>query len=116
MNLPEQEKELRAAFEAWVGTQPRHEGANLRFLALNNAYIDFEVHGAWLAWQAASSALLAEVEALRNDLRFIERWAVHHARKPEFKAADVLSVIAHYPPIHAITESYSQSQVKGSKG
>ena len=46
----------RAAFEAWAATQPRHEGVDMRFLALNNAYIDFDLHGAWNSWQAARAA------------------------------------------------------------
>jgi hypothetical protein len=46
----------RERFEAWAATQPRHEGASMRFLGLNNAYIDFDLHGAWLAWQARASA------------------------------------------------------------
>lgn len=49
----------RERFEAWARTQPRHEGASMRFLPLNNAYIDFDLHGAWLAWQAARSGQAA---------------------------------------------------------
>lgn len=61
----------RERFEAWARTQPRHEGANMRFLPLNNAYIDFDLHGAWLAWQAARSGQAASgsQENARSDVR-----------------------------------------------
>ncbi|EWS54326.1 hypothetical protein [Methylibium sp. T29] len=61
----------RERFEAWARTQPRHEGANMRFLALNNAYIDFDLHGAWLAWQAARSGQAASgsSQGARSDER-----------------------------------------------
>jgi hypothetical protein len=45
----------REAFERWADGQTRFEGASRRFLALNNAYIDFDLHGAWKAWQARAA-------------------------------------------------------------
>lgn len=67
---PPQEQTEREAFESWIRTQPRHEGANLRFLALNDAYIDFDVHGSWQAWQARASmqAQAPEVAALQREV------------------------------------------------
>lgn len=67
---PPQEQTEREAFESWIRTQPRHEGANLRFLALNNAYIDFDVHGSWQAWQGRASmqARAPEVAALQREV------------------------------------------------
>lgn len=61
----------RQRFEAWARTQPRHEGASMRFLPLNNAYIDFDLHGAWLAWQAARSGQAASgsSQGARSDER-----------------------------------------------
>lgn len=56
-----------------------------------------------LAWQAYEWAL-ADVE---KHLVFIERWAVHHASKPHITAGEALGVLAHYPPIKAITNSYA---------
>lgn len=49
----------------------------------------------------------AELERLREDMQFIERWAVHHGSKPHCTPAEALSVIQHYPPIAAITKSYA---------
>jgi hypothetical protein len=84
----------RAAFEAWAMTQPRHEGVNTRFLALNNAYIDFELHGAWLAWQAraqqapaGSAQPVALTDAARDVLAErrrqieVEGWTPEHDDK-----------------------------------
>lgn len=48
-----------------------------------------------------------ENAALKKHLEFIERWAVHHAAKPKNSAEQVLGIIAHYPPIKAITNSYA---------
>lgn len=51
------------------------------------------------------------VEQLQDDLRFIERWANHHANKPGITAAQALSVIQHYPAIAEITRGYADGQV-----
>lgn len=48
----------------------------------------------------------AEIANLEDSLRFVERWAVHHANKPGISAENALGCIAHYPPIKAITKSY----------
>jgi len=56
-------------------------------------------------------ALADQVEALTNNLVFVERWAVHHAAKPHMTAAQALGVIAHYPAIRAITKSYVDGYV-----
>jgi hypothetical protein len=47
----------REAFEAWAATQPRHEGVSRRFLASINAYVDADLHGSWLGWQARASTV-----------------------------------------------------------
>jgi Lar family restriction alleviation protein len=71
---------------------------------------------AWNAGVAYARAALAErtqQEARPNDVDdmcFVERWAVHHASKPTVTAEEALSVIAHYPPIRAITESYKDGK------
>ena len=49
----------------------------------------------------------AEIANLEDRLRFVERWAVHHANKPGISAENALGCIAHYPPIKAITKSYA---------
>lgn len=54
------------------------------------------------------------VEQLQDDLRFIERWANHHAHKPGVTAVQALSVIQHYPAIAAITRGYADGQVPAS--
>lgn len=53
-NTPREALE-REQFEKWAATQPRHEGVSMRYLTLNNAYVDYELHGAWLAWQARAA-------------------------------------------------------------
>lgn len=45
-------------------------------------------------------------ESMRVHLVFVERWAVHHARTQP--AANCLNVLASYPIIKAITESYGK--------
>jgi hypothetical protein len=46
---------------------------------------------------------------LEEDMRFIERCAVHHASK--MKAENALSLIQHYPPIRAITKGYKDGVI-----
>jgi len=53
----------------------------------------------------------AMIEQLQDDLRFIERWANHHAHKPGVTAEQALSVIQHYPAIADITRQYADGQV-----
>ena len=53
----------------------------------------------------------AEIERLKDDLQFVERWANHHGQKPHVTAQEALSCIQHYPPIRAITKSYSDGKV-----
>jgi len=67
---------------------------------------------------AAQAKRIAELEAaaphiraLEDILRFVERWANHHATKPTCTAEAALSVIQHYPPIKAITLSYADGKV-----
>jgi hypothetical protein len=57
----------------------------------------------------------AENERLRDDLRFVERWANHHAQHPRTTAAEALSVIQHYPPIITITKSYADGVVPATR-
>ena len=61
--------------------------------------------------QASSAEYKAEVEVLRKHLRFVERWANHHAQKPRITPQEALSVIQHYPPIKEITQSYTDGVV-----
>jgi len=51
---------------------------------------------------------LAERDEL---LAFIERWANHHAPKPNMTAEEALSVIQHHPSIKAITKKYADGKV-----
>jgi hypothetical protein len=53
----------------------------------------------------------AEIEKLKDDLQFVERWAVHHGTKSHVTPENVLSVIQHYPAITTITESYTDGKV-----
>ena len=51
-----------------------------------------------------------EIEAMRETLEFVERWAVHHASKPHMTAELALGSIQHHPEIRAITERYSDGK------
>jgi hypothetical protein len=53
----------------------------------------------------------AEIEALKNTLQFVERWAVHHGTKPHMTPQEALSCIQHHPAIKAITKSYADGVV-----
>lgn len=61
-----------------------------------------------------NEALKQQVDGLKGDLEFIERWAVHQARKCRsdgsiiHSPAAVLNVIADYQAIRDITESFNQ--------
>lgn len=52
----------------------------------------------------------AEIEAIRETLEFVERWAVHHASKPHMTAELALGSIQHHPEISAITERYADGK------
>jgi hypothetical protein len=56
-------------------------------------------------------ALLAHIDAQEAALRTVERWANHHARKPQTTAEEALGVIQHHPAIRAITASYADGVV-----
>lgn len=56
-----------------------------------------------------------ELAEARADLQFVERWANHHGAKPSCTAEEALSVIQHYPPIKAITESYEDGKVPDTR-
>lgn len=90
----------RERFEAWARTQPRHEGASMRFLPLNNAYIDFDLHGAWLAWQAARSGQAASgsSQGARSDRTRSQKLAdAGFTRRPSLwamQARETLELIA----------------------
>lgn len=58
------------------------------------------------ALAAANERLTAELAEAQQHLRFVERWANHHAAKPMVTAKEALGVIQHYDPIKAITHSY----------
>ena len=53
----------------------------------------------------------AEIERLKDDLQFVERWANHHGTKPHMTAEQALGMIQHYPGIVKITRSYSNGKV-----
>lgn len=55
-------------------------------------------------------ALRERIAELEEDLKFVERWAVHHGSKPSVSAKESLSVIQHYPSIKAITDSYADGK------
>lgn len=55
--------------------------------------------------------LIAHIDAQERTLRTVERWANHHARKPNTTAQEALSVIQHHPAIRAITASYADGVV-----
>jgi hypothetical protein len=58
-----------------------------------------------------TAAAQARIDALTKDLRFVERWAVHHGSKSRITPQEVLSTIQHYPPIKDITRSYADGVV-----
>lgn len=47
-----------------------------------------------------------EIDDLKEDLQFVERWANHHGRKPNYTPEQILGFIQHYPGIKEITDSY----------
>lgn len=51
------------------------------------------------------------IKELEDALAFVERWANHHGAKSFISANEALSVIQHYPPIVAITKSYTDGKV-----
>lgn len=55
--------------------------------------------------------ILAHIDAQDRVLRTVERWANHHARKPNTTAEEALGVIQHHPAIRAITASYADGVV-----
>lgn len=57
-----------------------------------------------------ADAAEAEVERLKGDLQFVERWAVHHGTKQHTTAEEALGIIQHYPGIAAITDSYADGK------
>jgi hypothetical protein len=61
--------------------------------------------------RALVSNQATEIAELKDNLQFVERWAVHHGTKPHVTAEQALSLIQHYPPIRAITKSYVDGKV-----
>ena len=59
--------------------------------------------------------LAERVAELTAVLRFVERWAVHHAGKRAYTQAEVLSAIQHHPEIAAITASYADGVVPDTR-
>ncbi len=61
----------------------------------------------------------AQIAALADHLRFVERWANHHANSDDGKKhvtpAEALSTIQHYPPIKEITRSYVDGKVPNTR-
>ena len=52
-----------------------------------------------------------QISSLEDDMKFVERWAVHHGTKSHMTAENALSIIQHYPPITAITKGYADGNV-----
>ena len=72
------------------------------------SYIEGALQEAATALVAAQSELDAkdkEIKYLREALTFVERWAVAKTGP----ADERLSVIAHFPPISAITKSFPKA-------
>jgi hypothetical protein len=65
------------------------------------------IDGDKLLLEQRIKVLEGERDELKDDLIFVERWAVHHALKPSVTPEQALACIAHYPPIRAITKAYS---------
>ncbi len=85
----------------------RQDHAKVKAERQGNRYIDPDLDLAWQAYQwALADADRAQRVEQNEHLEFIERWAVHHASKPHVAAEEALGIIAHYPPIKAITKSY----------
>lgn len=57
------------------------------------------------------AAANTHIKELEDALSFVERWANHHGAKSCISAEEALSVIQHYPPIVAITKSYTDGKV-----
>ena len=54
-----------------------------------------------------------EIEELKEDMKFIERAAVHHGSRKMggLTPKQALSMIQHYPSIVEITESYNEGEI-----
>lgn len=61
-------------------------------------------------WNACFAEAAIRISKLQDDLRFVERWAVHHGTKSYFTLEQTLSVIQHYPAITRITKSYADGK------
>jgi hypothetical protein len=96
---PEQIAQWRAAAE-----KPYHDEYGID----NDARTKFAYT---LGYLRARTEQATEIAALKDDLQFVERWAVHHGTKPHMTPENALSVIQHYPAIAAITKSYVDGKV-----
>ena len=72
-------------------------------------YCEMRQHAEALERQLSEAR--AELEEMRDTLRFVERWANHHGQKDCISPQEALSCIQHYPPIIAITRSYADGKV-----
>jgi acyl-CoA synthetase (AMP-forming)/AMP-acid ligase II len=68
-------------------------------------------HAYTLGYLRARTEQVAEIAELKDNLQFVERWAVHHGTKSHMTPENALSVIQHYPAITAITNSYADGKV-----
>jgi hypothetical protein len=67
-----------------------------------------------LGYLRARTEQTTEIAELKDDLQFVERWAVHHGTKSHMTPENALSIIQHYPAITAITKSYADGKVPGT--
>ena len=61
--------------------------------------------------QVCAEPLRSELDAAKDTLQFVERWANHHGAKPHMTAEQALGCIQHHPGIMAITRSYSNGKL-----
>lgn len=65
--------------------------------------------------QSAIDRLTAELDEVKDDLRSIERYAVHYASKNLYRPQEILEIIQHHPAITEITKSYADGVVPKTK-
>lgn len=65
----------------------------------------------WAKLRAEVELLEMELVEALDDLKFVERWSVHHASKKIQSPEAILGVIANYPAIQEITKSYEDVSI-----
>jgi hypothetical protein len=100
---PEQIAEWRETFES------KYTPEELFFQC--GEYSDRYIQHDWQGYLRRCTEQATEIAALKDDLQFVERWAVHHGTKSHMTPENALSVIQHYPAITTITKSYVDGKV-----